>query len=555
MSKQVKTSPYFEYTQNALKRIVTLTNIDSLSNTYGCSHRDYWLYKTSDFADSVRNFSSHTFALASIHPNHDADEQLFFAELAKASIQFWLSIQHKDGSFDEFYPYERGWVGPTAFTIYSNIEAFFLVSDLFSKSEKENFLFSVQKSTEYIIKGDREGDYLANHHAMAYLALIKSYKLLEDEFILKGALKSYENYLKYYNNSDGWSKEYDGIDPGYLTATCSFFAKTLDVYNNNEVLDLIKTYAQTISAFCFPDGSFSGPIGSRNTMHLYPFAFEYLYKESNQISEIAAFSQYSLSTGNAITPDIMSDRYVHYRVEEYLVTDKLFIEGKAKIHKQLNINQENLLNIYNAGIYHFRSKDRFLTVNYAKNIVIESFNYNEQKDKWIRAAFTGVHILDKKGLYSSQYANQNNRINESSENIIAKGYLHKVPSENAFNLTKNIIFRFVLLICSKSTYLSNYLKRMIRKNLMYADESKLYKFSMVFNIKETLLEVKVYSEKKSFPIKIKLSKRVSERYVPQSRFSRNSDIIIGDSWLSLKEESMLAKKLNKEGVIEYKLKL
>ena len=39
--------------------------------------------------------------------------------------------------------------------------------------------------------------------------------------------------------------EYDGIDPGYLSASCSFLAKTLSINNNPDVIELIKIYSKT----------------------------------------------------------------------------------------------------------------------------------------------------------------------------------------------------------------------------------------------------------------------------------------------------------------------
>ena len=68
-------SPYFKFALNGLQRIITLTNTDKLSSSYGCSHRDFWLYKTSDFPDSVRNFSSHSFAMASLHPFFECNQK------------------------------------------------------------------------------------------------------------------------------------------------------------------------------------------------------------------------------------------------------------------------------------------------------------------------------------------------------------------------------------------------------------------------------------------------------------------------------------------------
>ena len=87
------------------------------------------------------------------------------------------------------------------------------------------------------------------------------------------ALEALNNYFKYNIYDEGWSIEYDGIDPGYLSASCSFLSKTLEVVKNQEILELIKIYSKTLKMFCYPDGCFAGPIGSRNTMHLYPFGF------------------------------------------------------------------------------------------------------------------------------------------------------------------------------------------------------------------------------------------------------------------------------------------
>ena len=39
------------------------------------------------------------------------------------------------------------------------------------------------------------------------------------------ALEAFNKYLKYNIFDEGWSVEYDGIDPGYLSASCSFFRK------------------------------------------------------------------------------------------------------------------------------------------------------------------------------------------------------------------------------------------------------------------------------------------------------------------------------------------
>ena len=118
--------------------------------------------------------------------------------------------------------------------------------------------------------------------------------------------------------------------------------------------------------FCYPDGCFAGPIGSRNTMHLYPFGFEMLSDIDKNIEYLAKFSRFSIKSGNNIVPDIMSDRYVHYRVEEYLVTDRLFQTGKAKLGGEFKMQGQSKIYLPQAGIYHQINSNYFLTVNLSK---------------------------------------------------------------------------------------------------------------------------------------------------------------------------------------------
>ena len=55
-----------EYSRRAISQIPRiLGNMDrsDFSKTYGSMHRDYWLDKTSDFSDAVRQFGVHSLAL------------------------------------------------------------------------------------------------------------------------------------------------------------------------------------------------------------------------------------------------------------------------------------------------------------------------------------------------------------------------------------------------------------------------------------------------------------------------------------------------------------
>ena len=160
------------YARKAISQIPRmLGNLDRnpYSPTYGCFHRDYWLDKTSDFPDAVRQFSVQTLALVYKHdfPGNIYKGQKDILEWATAGLDFWARIQHNDGSFDEFYPNERGWIGPTGFTTYTSAEAYILLQDELPQDVSDRVRTALSKAAHFIAKGQSEEDHLANHYAMA----------------------------------------------------------------------------------------------------------------------------------------------------------------------------------------------------------------------------------------------------------------------------------------------------------------------------------------------------------------------------------------------------
>jgi hypothetical protein len=147
------------YAQKALGQIPRiLSNQDRTptSPTYGCLHRDYWLDKTSDFPDAVRQFAVHALALVY---KHEMPGNIYYGnkkvlDWTVAGLNFWADIQHRDGSFDEFYPFERGWVGPTAFTTYTTVEALNELGDEVPPPVRRKVTEAVRKAAHFISAGE-----------------------------------------------------------------------------------------------------------------------------------------------------------------------------------------------------------------------------------------------------------------------------------------------------------------------------------------------------------------------------------------------------------------
>ncbi len=224
-----KTLPGITYVDMAIpqiKRILTLQDRNSFSPTYGSFHRRYWLDKTDDFPDALPQFGVLTLALVYKHnfPNNPYYGNPKILEWAIAGMDFWTTIQHKDGTFDEFYPFARGWAGPPAFTTYAVAEAYKILQEHIPDTLREKILDTCFKAAYSIGNRKEAGGILANHHAIAALAIWKTHDILNEPKLIDAFEKTWGTFMKYHNNDEGWSLEYDGVDPGYLSATISFLA-------------------------------------------------------------------------------------------------------------------------------------------------------------------------------------------------------------------------------------------------------------------------------------------------------------------------------------------
>ena len=127
-----------------------------------------------------------------------------------------------------------------------------------------------------------------------------------------------EGFKSYHNYNEGWSREYDGVDPGYLSATVSFLGKIYQSNPDQEIFDILKQSVEFASYFVYPNGFYAGSIGSRNTLHFYPHGFEVFAEKIPLAGSVAVKMLDALNDGKLVPPEIMSDRYVFYRVPEFL---------------------------------------------------------------------------------------------------------------------------------------------------------------------------------------------------------------------------------------------
>lgn len=539
---------YAEKALASLPRLLSLLDRNPFSPTYGCFHRDYWLYKTSDFPDAVRQFGVHALALvyAEDFPKNPYRGNHRMREWIIAALDFWARIQHPDGSFDEFYPFERGWVGPTAFTTYTSSETLRLLGTDVPPEVATRVKAAILRAAHFIAAGEAEEDHLANHHAMAFLSVSTAADVLEDAELRSAAQKLLAGFLRYHVSKEGWSREYDGADPGYLSATVSFLGKVYARHPSPELREILEKAVEFCSYFAYPDGSYAGILGSRNTLHFYPHGFELLASEIPLAGSIADRMASALAEGKLVPPEIMSDRYVHYRVPEFLLAS---LDARPRSHHLplLPYQRPAFIRVFSeAGIAAAVHGPAYTIANLAKGGVVRSFHAANGKTLLTDSGWVGE--LEDGRLVTSQWIDPAFTRNTADRHWSVRGSLHVIPSAKLFTLTTNLLFRVALRALGWFPPAAHWLKGKIRKTLILGKRPVPCTFARTFDIRDDALVLTDTLENVGnlrFR-RVTLGGDIPVRHVPQSRFFQPHEL--SSPWETLSADELM--RLNRGERVE-----
>lgn len=519
------------YARKALSQIPRLLgNLDRnpFSPTYGCFHRDYWLDKTSDFPDAVRQFAVHALALVYKHPLPGSiyHGQPKIRDWAIAGLDYWTRLQHSDGSFDEFYPFERGWVGPTAFTTFTSIEAYQLLRDELPPDVAARVRESVRRAALFIAAGESEEDHLANHHAMACLAVWKAYHLLGHPDLAEGYRRVWQTFLTYHNTAEGWSREYDGVDPGYLSATVSFLGKIYQQQPDPEIFEVLRQSVEFASYFVYPNGFYAGSLGSRNTLHFYPHGFEILADKIPLAAAVAERLLTALGEDKLVPPEIISDRYVVYRVPEFL---QAYLDAKPRPAElpPLPYQRPPFQAYFPQGrIFVNNTPQHYGIANLAKGGVVKLF---ERDSGQLRLNDCGlIGQLTDGRIVTSQWIDPAYQVQADDDGWQVAGQLHGVPSNKLFTPLKNIVFRSALVALGWNTHFSHALKGSIRKTLILGQRAAPAAFRREWRRcdEQFILTDEIQLTGDVTFASLSIGDEFFVRYVPQSRYFQSQELTV-----------------------------
>jgi hypothetical protein len=513
---------YLELTLEQFPRLLAQIDRNPFAKSYGSAHRAYWHHRTADFSSASQQMACHILALLWATPGTLYSQDPSLLNWALATFRFTLRLQHRDGSFDEWYPNERGGAGPTAYVLYALVEAFKILRDQLTPKERSLSLNALRRAARHLAVFD-ERDPLANHQALACLA-VKNVATLEPSEELEAWYETL--FTKFMKSCDveGWSTEYDGADPGYQTATLSFLARLHRLNRDPRIEAVIEPMLEFIACFFYPDGGFAGTIGSRNTANVFVFGFEYWAQYFPMAHTLARECHARLARKQLIHPGDQEDHYLPYRLQEFL---------EASLLTSMSLSELDLLpyqrpadfEVYlaSAGILVSKQHSSYAVLNLRKGGVCKVFDLEHGR---LLLNDGGWAVREARGRTTTNaWLDPQIQISRSSQTIHLRGRAAVVKNP-IFTPKTFLLFRGLLLLIAWHPRLAWWSKAVIRRALMVGKRRSHLQFERILHCdwpnQHFTITDKLHSRRALKGVFYRGD--LAFRVVPQSRYFSPSDL-------------------------------
>lgn len=292
-------------------RILSLQDRNIYSSTYGCFDKIYWHYKTiADFPSAT--YQQPVWGLALLYLN-DFQGNIYYKQQnllqwIEAALLYWSTIQHKDGSFDEWFLNERSFCA-TAFTTLAVTETFLLLTESLKEETESNVREAIIQAGNWLLAHNNAA--VANQTLAAMHSLYNIWLITGQEKYNKGWKDKKEAVLK-SQDDEGWFPEYAGADLGYsfmhLEILAGFYKRTGD----QDIFYAAKKLINFIEPFICPDGSVGAEYGSRNTQHFFPYGLEVFSSHIPEAKRILEKVIPAMENDPGTSPQRIDDKYLSY---------------------------------------------------------------------------------------------------------------------------------------------------------------------------------------------------------------------------------------------------
>lgn len=304
-----------------IPKILTLLDRNPHSPTYGCFDRNFWHYKTKDFANGKMQELVLPLALVYDLPISDNPyyQQPAIKNWVEAGIIYNVDSIYIDSFCDENLPLEHS-ARATAFSLFASLESYDLLG-LMNYEALQGFERQAQGLAHCRLSQS------ASQEALILLCLERLGQMLQTSKWHRIKASRLEKLLS-LQSQEGWFKERDTFDPGYHSLTISFLAQ-LDVLRSDLRLKESLTKAvELVTYFIHPDGSYGGEYGSLNTYQFFPYGFELVGEWLPDALRIN--DRFLLGIKNGLSACYSDDYSLGNQVWNYLLAWRDFVPGRPQ---------------------------------------------------------------------------------------------------------------------------------------------------------------------------------------------------------------------------------
>jgi hypothetical protein len=287
--------PYLAAAVDQAWRLLSLVDRNPHSPTRGSFSRTHWAWKFSDFP--YPRMQEGVYALARLRDLRDPHNPLYASpavdDCVRWGFEYWVSLQHTNGSYDEAYPNEQC-LAATAFTSFYLGQAFLLSRDRLDPPLRARLEDTFRRAGQWLCTNDETHGVLSNHLAVAAAALELLHRLLDAPAFSSRARMFIDRILE-HQSAEGWMREYDGADIGYGTHGFFYLAAYWQMTGCDRTRQALDRFAEFLEYFVHPDGTIGGEYGSRNTEFYYPAGLEMFAPASAAAASVASALRQSIS--------------------------------------------------------------------------------------------------------------------------------------------------------------------------------------------------------------------------------------------------------------------
>lgn len=514
---------------NKIPFLLSLEDREKFSPTYGCFDRTYWQWKFMDFP--CTRYQEALFSISYVY-SHNFENNIYYRnrrllEWIEAGFIFLRKIQHKDGSFDEAYPFERSFVA-TGFNLFYLTEVFLLIQKYIGETTRRQILQSLKKAAEWIIKNDETHAFISNHRLGACAGLYNLSKILGEKKFEQGCWEIWDT-VRDKQSADGWFSEYGGADPGYLTQGIYYAAVLYEKSKNKEVFDALGKVLDFIKYFIHPDGSIGGEYGSRNTEFYFPGGFEILAKyypiaETICRKMIPPIKQYRVPHIDNV------DVYNMIPILNSTITGCLFCTQNNHTELLPYYSSSDFTKIFSDfKIYVRKLNNLYIIIGISKGGVVKV--YDIEKGELLQS-LAGIFGEINGRIVTSQFIHRKDFTTKIDNNMISiKGPLI-FANLSKMSPFKMMVLRFMGWFFGFSGFAARYIKRVIVYNLIFRKRNTKWSFERIISI-DMQEGIKVVTKTYGLPEGLFEEMKIHTSYhMGSSKYYKFSDLFTGrQEWL------------------------